>query len=151
MASSKRTTGETIGKVIVKQNGNRLSVDLPDNATVAEGAEFLLIQQDNGDLLFKAPDENGGWQIDELAHKLKNDNPWTNGEYDDYDFRKALEDTGNYGMQKPVGREIPEPYEGEESTPKNRQSKPASYFDTIDFEKELADLGDVDDERPDHS
>lgn len=94
MTSSKRTTGRVIGEVVTKRVADGVSIEIPATAGVQEGNQFLLIKKDDGNLILKAPNENGTWSIDEIKRELTNDDPETNGYFDDIDFRKELADLG---------------------------------------------------------
>lgn len=93
MAVNKRTTGTVIGKVITKRVDDGVALALPAGAGVQEGDRFLLIQKDNGNLILKAPNENGTWSIDALKRELTADRG-PNAYFDDIDFRKELADLG---------------------------------------------------------
>lgn len=94
MTSSKRATGRVIGKVVTKRVADGISIEIPAAAEVQEGDQFLLIKKDDGNLIFKAANENGTWSIDEIKRELTNDDSETNGYFDDIDFRKELADLG---------------------------------------------------------
>ncbi|BDR59214.1 hypothetical protein [Xylocopilactobacillus apicola] len=41
-----------------------------------------------------------------LEYRTAENNPWLNGEFADIDFEKYLAEVGNYGFEKPRGKEI---------------------------------------------
>lgn len=80
---------KTLGTFTVRKTGNSLSLTIPKELGVVSGDIYLLTEND-GTLVYTPQ---------------KNDNPWTNGEYDYYNFKKDLEEVENVGIDYSVGKE----------------------------------------------
>ena len=73
---------------IARKVGNSIVLTVPSKAGVKLGERFELTQKDNDTLIYKVIDSN----------------PWFNGEYDDIDFKKEIEQVGNPDTMQ-VGKE----------------------------------------------
>ncbi|WP_035181146.1 hypothetical protein [Lentilactobacillus farraginis] len=78
-----------LGEFTTRRSGNSLSLTVPASAGIPEGKKYVLVLTDNGNLEYRA------------VHN----NPWLDGDYADIDFRAELSKNGNYGLEKPVGKE----------------------------------------------
>ena len=77
-----------LGMFIARKVGNSIVLTVPSKAGVKLGERFELTQKDNDTLIYKVIDSN----------------PWFNGEYDDIDFKKEIEQVGNPDTMQ-VGKE----------------------------------------------
>jgi len=84
-------TDRIIGEFAARKVGNSLMLTVPVSAGVTDNTKFVLRQKKNGTL--------------EYQPVKQDDNPWTNGDYADIDFKKQLTIDGNYGLEAPVGKE----------------------------------------------
>lgn len=80
---------KTLGTFTVRKTGNSLSLTIPKELGVVSEDIYMLTGND-GTLVYTPQ---------------KNDNPWTNGEYDYYNFKKDLEEVENVGIDYSVGKE----------------------------------------------
>ncbi len=78
-----------LGEFVTRRSGNLLSLTVPADAGIPEGKKYVLVMTGN----------------DTLEYRAVHDNPWLDGTYADIDFQAELADTGNYGLEKPVGKE----------------------------------------------
>ncbi|WP_125582232.1 hypothetical protein [Levilactobacillus cerevisiae] len=78
-----------LGEFTTRKTGNSLSLTVPVGSGISEGQRYLLMMEEDGTLIYKVQD----------------DNPWLNGDYSDIDFRAEMDDVGNYGVERPVGKE----------------------------------------------
>ncbi|BAP84865.1 hypothetical protein LOOC260_102870 [Paucilactobacillus hokkaidonensis JCM 18461] len=81
---------KSLGIFSTRKAGNSLILTVPTTSGVTEGVEFELIKEEDGSLVYKP----------------KNSNPWLDGTYDGYDFRKDLNKIGNFGDEGSVGKEV---------------------------------------------
>ena len=80
---------KTLGTFTVRKTGNSLSLTIPKELGVVSEDIYMLTEND-GTLVYTPQ---------------KNDNPWTSGEYDYYNFKKDLEEVENSGINYSVGKE----------------------------------------------
>jgi len=79
----------TLGIVTTQKIGDTIALTVPTSTGIAEGQKYLLTMAEDGTLIYHA----------------QADNPWLNGDYRDIDFRAELADVGNYGIERPAGKE----------------------------------------------
>ncbi|MBE7387588.1 AbrB/MazE/SpoVT family DNA-binding domain-containing protein [Ligilactobacillus salivarius] len=78
-----------LGMFTVRKTGNSLSLTIPKELDVISGDIYMLTEKD-GTLVYTPQ---------------RNNNPWTNGKYDYYDFKKDLAEVENVGIDIPKGKE----------------------------------------------
>lgn len=78
-----------LGEFITRRSGNSISLTVPASAGIPEGKKYVLLITDEGNLEYRA------------VHN----NPWLDGDYANIDFRSELAKNGDYGLEKPVGKE----------------------------------------------
>lgn len=78
-----------LGEFVTRRSGNSLSLTVPADAGIPEGKKYVLVV--TGD--------------DTLEYRAIHSNPWLDGTYSDINFRAELADTGNYGLEKPIGKQ----------------------------------------------
>lgn len=85
------TKEKVIGEYKARKVGNATVITIPSSLEVKAGEKFLLKVNATGDQI--------------ILERTKSSNPWENGQFDGFDFRKDIAEVGNYGMDKDVGKE----------------------------------------------
>ncbi|BDR57141.1 hypothetical protein [Xylocopilactobacillus apis] len=79
-----------LGEFSTRQTGNSVVLTVPKKAQIPAGRKYILFLKKDGTLEYRTAENN----------------PWLNGEFADIDFKKEMADVGNYGVEKPRGKEI---------------------------------------------
>lgn len=80
-----------IGEYKARKVGNATVITIPSSLDVSVGEKFILKVNAAGNQI--------------ILERAKSSNPWENGQFDDFDFRKDLDEVGNYGMGEDFGKE----------------------------------------------
>ncbi|KRL20322.1 hypothetical protein [Lentilactobacillus kisonensis] len=89
MQKREKQSGRIAGSFVARRSGNSLSLTIPADAEVKEGAEYVLEILDDGTLKYK-PQQKNIWHTEKAQN---------------YDFRSDLKKI-NYAEEKRFGKEI---------------------------------------------